>query len=444
FRADAGRLEEGQTHQLMEVSALPKNLRGWLAPAPAPASTPAPAPVPTPTPTQAPTPTRDPLLPQTWEKALAYFLLKHAHIELQGIRRTDGAVRLPLEHVYVELRADRAGATHRPAHADPLPNAQSEHIEEMDRTLTLHEALAQSPRAIFVGDPGSGKTTLLRYVTRILAEGALRGGDAARRARELLKLNDDQPVPFPIFTTLADLDRWLEERELKLHQLTGKLSQGFLCSVLESAGLPLTVPELQVVIDAGRLIVLLDGFDEIPGHRERQRAAKAVSELLACCPKLRVLMTSRTRAFETDVQSVLSQLEPWRLQPMSAEELLRFLRVWYGAVHAPDTALGEKVAHELHVEIQQHPEVRQMATTPNILTLIAILKHNQARLPKRRVELYREVIDLFLELKDIAKGLDDVWEAELGIRFDLSEKRQLLSTLALEMHGGGEAGRTVP
>ncbi|MFM7204555.1 MAG: metallophosphoesterase family protein, partial [Myxococcota bacterium] len=71
FRADADRLDEGKLCQFLEISALPKNLRGWLAPAPAPAavSTPAPAPVPTPT----PTPTRDPLLPKTWEKALAYF-----------------------------------------------------------------------------------------------------------------------------------------------------------------------------------------------------------------------------------------------------------------------------------------------------------------------------------------------------------------------------------
>lgn len=416
-------------------------------------------------------PSLDPLSPVTWAKAVRYFLIQHSHIELQGIRGMEGAFRLPLERVYVELRADRAGtqasrggerdATYRGGEENHYHPGREEGSEAPDRTLHLHEALARSPRAIFVGDPGSGKTTLLRFVTRVVAEGvlsgvpdgvltgvldgALTGGDApAQRARSLLKLPDNAHLPFPLFTTLGDLDRYLRQCEGGSTHITGEQVKGFLCSVLERAGLTLTVPELQRVIDAGQLLVLLDAFDEIPGHRERHRAAMAVRELLACEPGLRVLMTSRTLAFEPEMQGVLSSLEPWRLQPMSGDELKRFLDVWFGALHHPDTERSLRVATELFEEIQRHPDIKRMATTPNIVTLIAILKHNDKKLPKRRVELYGAVINMFLELRDADKGLEDIWKLELGLSLDLSEKRRLLATLALEMHAGGEAGRTVP
>lgn len=163
-----------------------------------------------------------------------------------------------------------------------------------------------------------------------------------------------------------------------------------------------------------------------------------------------MVLTSRTRAFHGALTDALPALESYVLQPMSRPEVARFLRLWFGAVHAPDEKKAEEAAAALAREIEVHRELSRMSLNPNILTLIAILKFTRTRLPDRRVELYSDIIDLFPQRKDLETGANEAWQ-QLGLEVTLSEKRLLVARLALEMHKGGsskdqerERGRTVP
>jgi len=273
-------------------------------------------------------------MPDLWSSHLDATRAAHSHIKLYGIRQQGRAARIELQEVYVELSAVRsdhrevgqadelssleafsakAGAVHADSvvagavHADSVMTAavrRSPGPGLSDRGMRLHEALARSPRAIVIGNPGSGKTTLLRYVARIVSEAWLEP-TRAPRARQLLGLPDEAPLPVPIFTTLDALDRYLAGLNVPTKQLRSEHVLGFLLDLLWTSTLKIGKAELKATLDAGRVLLLLDGLDEIPSHRDRKRAVLGVARLLDRFGKGRTVLTSRTRAFQDDLRGEL-------------------------------------------------------------------------------------------------------------------------------------------
>ncbi len=150
-----------------------------------------------------------------------------------------------LDPVYVQLELRYRG---RIEDHDSVTNRL-----QLGRPLTLRELLDLDPsqhpwvtrRWMVVGDPGSGKTTLLRHLAATVARAS-------------------PPLWLPIFESLSRLMRepeWLLDRIERRMKRAGEPAKG-LAAVLDRAG------------HEGRLLVLLDGLDEV--SRDRREEAETL------------------------------------------------------------------------------------------------------------------------------------------------------------------------
>jgi len=182
----------------------------------------------------------------------------------------------------------------------------------------------------------------------------------------------------------------------------------------------------------GRCLVLLDGLDEVADAAERRRMSEWVDGLVALYPHNRYVVTSRPPGY--DSAPLANGFTVLRIRDFSAEEIRQFAANWCLAVEL--AAQGEdnptvrrrarQAAGDLVAAIEANADIRRLAVNPLLLSIIALVHRYRATLPKRRVDLYAECVDVLLGHWDEAKGL-------VG-RLSPGQKRAVLQPLALGMH----------
>jgi HEAT repeat protein len=72
---------------------------------------------------------------------------------------------------------------------------------------------------------------------------------------------------------------------------------------------------------------------------------------------------------------------------------------------APDLAKAEKEAREMLEEIQRNPKVFELAANPLMLVILALIRHEQARLPEERVQLYDRAVKTLMDTWNRGRSL---------------------------------------
>jgi predicted NACHT family NTPase len=193
-------------------------------------------------------------------------------------------------------------------------------------------------------------------------------------------------------------------------------------------------------------LLLLDGLDEVPEADQRREQVKtAVEQFVALFPKVRILVTSRTYAYQRQDWKLRGFAEAG-LAPFSAAQIRTFVDRWYAHV-GPVRGLSandiQAQALLLNDAIRRNPRLSELATRPLLLTLMASLHAwRQGRLPDQREELYADAVELPLDqwenrkLRRKPDGTYEIIEPSLveWLRVDHSAVRQALNQLAFEAH----------
>lgn len=275
-----------------------------------------------------------------------------------------------LDRVYVKLEL-------RPEVHQAMALRESKKAEgrTLDRPLGIREVLGldagEHPwvtgRWVIVGDPGSGKTTLVRHLAAALARDA------------------DRPwVP-----VLESLPRMLREREWLLDRIARRMKRAgqeadALPSVLDREG------------REGRLLLLLDGLDEVPKD-DRPDAEALLRDLSTRWPKTPVVVTSRPIGYRRPG----SEYRELELLPLDEERRREFLARWFGRMN--DT-VDEARAGEALDRLREEPGLWELAGNPLYLTLMALLLEQGNPLQRHRARLYDQVFELLLEGKHRPDG----------------------------------------
>ncbi len=323
--------------------------------------------------------------------------------------------------------------------------------------LSALAQLDRNSRLVLLGEPGSGKSTFVNFCALCLAGESLGTGIAnLARLTEALPQDDEkqekdpQPQPWshgallPVRVVLRDFAaRGLPPAG---QAAAARHLWEFIAAELKSAALAdYERPLARELLKQGGLL-LLDGLDEVPeAERRREQIKQAVEDFGKAFPRCRVLVTSRTYAYQQQAWRLRGFVETV-LAPFGAGQMRRFVDRWYAHIaqlrglHADD-AQGR--AELLKRAIFGGDRLRALAERPLLLTLMSSLHAwRGGSLPDRREELYADTVDLLLDwweqpkvVRD-AQGQVTVQQPSLAewLQVDRSKVRGLLEGLAYRAH----------
>jgi len=283
------------------------------------------------------------------EKYLRKLRKDTGFIGIRGLGSGSGkAHRSSIEDLYIRLATAGAGIERDKAGG------------RMAEYPALEAALSNSRLAV-VGDPGCGKTTFLNWVAYTLAGDRL--GETAGAAGERLGLTR------PLLPALVPIADWLEYAELvraeKAPGPKGKHATAWLPHFLgaraEDNAEGLDAAWFRARLEAGDLMVLLDGLDEAPGRQGRERAVKLIESVAGAWPGCPVVVTSRPGAYPD--RAVIADFDLARIEPLDDSAVRTFLGKWSEALHKDDRPAAERHSAELLAALQT-PGVRRPAPQP--------------------------------------------------------------------------------
>lgn len=262
---------------------------------------------------------------------------------------------------------------------------------------------ATQRRLVLLGEPGAGKSTVLRYLALLLAQQRLHAGV------EPLPGWIATDLPIPILCPLARVATALPSHNgdaLKaLYQILSDLLDG---EHGQYAGLR---DHLRPALRGDGVLLLFDGLDELPvdtsvgGISPRVAVAEAIRHL-ASKTRARIVVTSRVLPYHAATNSQLPEDEGWEvrtIQPLRFGQVCTFVTSWYDALvdSGVDSELnieGARVRAEALInELRANPALHPLVASPLLLTMLAILHHNNDTVPRDRARLYDECVQLLLE-----------------------------------------------
>ncbi len=324
-----------------------------------------------------------------------------------------GSVKQKLE----KIKADRAVA-YLSDNISYLEKVRT--INNLERDLTLEEFYV-SPTILF----GAEENVLdsfetIKHKSPILVEGiAGQGKSILLRYICVHELKIGERIPF--FIELRKKEK-------------GQCFREFLYSRISSYGLDVDKEVFEYLIGSGRLLLLLDGFDEI--HPEdRQSLVVAIEDIVKRNPNLLLVVSSRPNS---GIQSstLLNKVAIKKQDPESRREMIRVL--------AKSTQYAEKIISAL----DKNPSIEESLSTPLLVTLLTITYLSEQYIPPTLHEFYDQVFSALTRRHDSTKpGYERPRKSHLGDYafqkvfealsfFALKENKTRFS--AMEFHGFAE------
>ena len=304
--------------------------------------------------------------------------------------------------------------------------------EHTDSVYSFSEAVKESNRLAIIGVAGSGKSTLLQWAALTCARALLKQSITDEQKELINGLGGRPLVPF-----LLPLRGYAAYCAKNNYNHSSKTLLMFMAEYFSDhhPSLDLDIDFFKSNLQKGCLL-MLDGLDEVDAE-DRPAVRSAVEELLADfdTPDLHCLIASRPSvSYVTEQMHGFNNCEVQRLKPEQRDHLIE---LWYSAVLAEDPGEALRKSVDLITRIKHSDKhVQDLATTPLMVTIFAMVHYSRDELPKQRAKLYEDAVEVLLteihfkgeEAKDLQNwgGMD--WDV----------RRDRIARIAFELHERGK------
>jgi predicted NACHT family NTPase len=266
------------------------------------------------------------------------------------------------------------------------------------------QAVQRQSKLRLLGKPGIGKTTFLQHLVTQCNEG---------------HFAIDQ---VPIFITARDFAE--ESRREGEFSLYDYIKSHYFSSEQESSGF------LETFLKSGRIFLAIDGIDEVLDI-DRRLVLKEIRQFSEEYHLNRFIVSCRI----SDQRLQIKGFTDIEIAPFNQNQINTFIKKWFSAFGSkptlsPRNRFDQSPSEEL-IAILESPcnyQLYQFVSTPLFLHLSCWIFQGQGRLPSKRSEFYKQILDLLLGQWDEMRGVerDDVYQ-----QFLVPQKIRLLSQLAL-------------
>jgi len=295
-----------------------------------------------------------------------YITSECGYIQLDGLPADSevGSRRLRLENLFV------------PLYLDIIVIDDKEQIIERQAVGTV---LEEHPRLALLAAPGGGKSTLIKRL-------AVAYADSARREQIADKLPQRNWLPL-----------FFRCRELR------SLARGSFAELLEVLSQREPVRQHAAVFRAyvdrallaGRVLLLVDGLDEISDSGDRAAFVCTLRTALQAYPGIAIVVTSREAGFRHVAAHLTPICTQATLSSFDENDILRLSVAWHKEV-VGDTEKVRVTAEQLATAIVKNDRIKRLAVNPLLLTTLLLVKRWVGSLPTRRAVLYGKAVEVLL------------------------------------------------
>ncbi len=282
------------------------------------------------------------------------------------------------ETVLVEHIQDKGAMETLYAEFNPRFRNYLDHIFESQEIVDVGQTEQRQPdivvamdsifshsKVVIQGDPGSGKSTLTRFL-------------CWKAANTYYSLDDGEESKLPVRIRAIEFGDDLEKG--KVTSLEDYL--------LRDGGR--FAPLIDYHLISGKVVVMIDGLDEVQEVKLRQRVKEETDDFFAdpIFNENQAVITTRIVGYERS--GLTGSFRHFTLNELDETQITTFVGNWYRAIYEemPDTLDVEQEQGQLLDSIFQTPSILRMARNPLLLTIIALIKWQGRTLPDQRVLLY--------------------------------------------------------
>lgn len=260
---------------------------------------------------------------------------------------------------------------------------------------TFHESFVPRYGKVLIADSaGMGKSTLLKLLFL-----------------KCMEVNEGIPILIelrqlrPSFTILDSI-------QTQINSIDGQVDQDFVLKLIQS----------------GKFVFFLDGFDEIPSTHEAEVVQDINSFIDKAHENLFVLASRPEKALVA-----FNNFKKFGIQPLSSEQAFELLRK-YGR--------GSDIAETLIEKIQepQYQRIGEFLSNPLLVSLLYRSYEYKATIPLKKHVFYRQVFDSLYEEHDITK--DAGFRRDKYSNLDIDDFHKVLRTLGFFTSKRGEVEYT--
>jgi hypothetical protein len=335
------------------------------------------------------------------QKYIENYRDRHCLLKVLGMRKP-----VELESVYTAVRFLDNDAIQQFTSVEALESAYRERQRrqfEPDTKIKRKgiEVANAEPYLMVLGAPGAGKSTFLRKIGLEALKGKQK--DYSHRCIPVL-------IELKRFTS-DDLD-----------------VESFIVEEFQTCGFPDAKRFTSKALNQGRLLILLDGLDEIPTANVN-RAIDKIQDFVDRYSTNRYIASCRIAAY----RSSFRRFTDVAMADFDDEQIQQFIHNWFQSEADRQIQTAEKCW-----EVLQKPEnkgAKELAHTPLLLTFLCLVYDRAQTFPSNRSLLYRKALRILLEEWAAEKRIlrDEIYE---GLSTELEEI--LLSEIAYQ---GFEADR---
>jgi hypothetical protein len=344
------------------------------------------------------------------------FLLKDCgQMTIEGVRADMDTAqrRFDLERLFVPLNV--IPSPPEIAENDPLREEKLRHWqEEQQQPQEFGKVFSKHKRLALLALPGGGKTLLLKRL-------AVAYADPKRR-----KASPDGLPKLDLTPVLVRCREWREHIHRPILTLLRNLPD-----ITGHPGLTGIADALLPLFESGKVLLLIDGLDEIHDNALRSTFVEQLEKFLEDYPSTRLVVTSREAGFGLVAPVLARFCNRWRVAPLADEAISTLCEHWHRLMGG-ESREAEAEAKAVTEHLTRNESLRRLAENPLMLTMLLVVKHGAGRLPPDRVSLYGRAVEVLL----------DTWNIKGHAPLNPKEAVPQLAYVALELMRAGKQTAT--